>query len=88
MATVVAQPPMSTRAKHPFAKALTVSSGILAALLGLGWIGLQIQPAPFPPIAQPSTAPDTMPLPTGLPAPVARFYRQTYGSRYLLFAQR
>jgi hypothetical protein len=81
MGTVVAQPPLSTRAKHPFAKALTVSSGILAALLGLGWTGLQIRPAPFPAIAQPTPPPETMPLPTGLPAPVARFYRQTYGEQ-------
>jgi hypothetical protein len=58
-----------------------VSSGILAALLGLGWTGLQIRPASFPAIAQPPAAPETMPLPADLPAPVAHFYRQTYGEQ-------
>jgi hypothetical protein len=82
MATVVTQPASSTaRARHPIAKAFTVTGGILAALLGLGWTGLQIQPAPFPAIAQPSATRETVPLPADLPAPVARFYRQTYGEQ-------
>jgi hypothetical protein len=69
MATLATQPPMSAQAKHPFAKTLSVTSTILAALLGLGWTGLQIRPAPFPAIAQPPAPPETMPLPTGLPTP-------------------
>jgi hypothetical protein len=60
---------------------LSVTSSILAALLGLGWVGLQIRPAPFPAVAQPSAPLETMPLPAGLPAPVARFYRETYGEQ-------
>jgi hypothetical protein len=59
----------------------TIAGGILAALAGLGWAGLQVQPAPFPAVSQPSTPPKTIALPVGLPAPVARFYRQVYGER-------
>jgi hypothetical protein len=82
MATVVTQPPpTSAGAKHPFAKALTLTGSILAAVASLGWAGLQLWPAPFPTIAQPTASPETMPLPAGLPAPVARFYRQTYGEQ-------
>ena len=81
MAGVITQPSMSARAKHAFARALSVTSSILAALLGLGWMGLQIRPAPFPAVAQPSAPLETMPLPAGLPAPVARFYRQSYGEQ-------
>jgi hypothetical protein len=82
MATVVTQPPpTSARAKHPFAKALTLTVSILAALAGLGWTGLRLRPAPFSAAAQPSAPLETIPLPADLPAPVARFYRQTYGEQ-------
>ena len=53
----------------------------LAGLLGLGWLGLKVSPAPFPASSQQGTAPETIPLPGGLPAPVERFYRQVYGKR-------
>jgi hypothetical protein len=72
---------MATTAKHTLTKALTISASILATLAGLGWTGLQIQPAPFPAVAQPSAPLETIPLPAGLPAPVTRFYRQTYGEQ-------
>jgi hypothetical protein len=82
MATVVTQPsPVAARAKRPFAKAFTVTGSILAALTGLTWAGLQTQPAPLPAVAQPSAPLETIPLPAALPAPVARFYRQTYGEQ-------
>ena len=55
--------------------------GSLAGLLALGWLGLQVKPAPFPVIPGTSVAPETIPLPPGLPAPVERFYRLTYGER-------
>jgi uncharacterized protein DUF6544 len=62
-------------------KALIWASGALALLAGIGWAGLQIQPAPFPPI-QAATAPvEMMAIPAGLPAPVERFYRVTYGDQ-------
>lgn len=55
---------------------------ILAVLLGIilvGWIGLKVQPRSFTPLAVKTTAPQTMPIPAGLPAPVERFYHQVYG---------
>lgn len=48
-------------------------------LLFVGWIGLQIKPAPFPAFGGQPAEPETMTLPKGLPAPVERFYRQVYG---------
>jgi hypothetical protein len=53
--------------------------GGLAGLLALGWLGLQVKPAPFPAISGTSAVPKTVPLPPGLPAPVERYYRLTYG---------
>lgn len=59
-----------------------VTSAVLALLV---WIGLKIKPAPFaaPPIASGPVA--TRPLPGALPAPVERFYRQTYGDRIPIY---
>jgi len=59
---------------------LLVVLGWLAALVGLGWAGTHVQPAPFTPLPA-SVPPETIALPTGLPAPVERFYRQLYGER-------
>ncbi len=54
--------------------------GAFAAFMFVGWLGFQVQPAPFPdfPEAGASTI-ATMPLPAGLPAPVDRFFRKVYG---------
>lgn len=55
---------------------------ILSVLLSLAfilWLGLQIKPAPFQPFEPPAKPLKTIPLPSGLPAPVERFYRLTYG---------
>lgn len=49
------------------------------ALILLGWLGLQIEPAPFPPFPRQPSGLKTVPLPDDLPAPVKRFYRQIYG---------
>lgn len=62
-------------------KGLAITGAFVAALVGLGWAGLQVQPAPFPPAAQPSRPMETIPIPAGLPAPVERFYRVTYGDQ-------
>jgi len=53
---------------------------VVVVLLGVGWLGLRIKPKPFSPY--PGQTPEllTMPLPADLPAPVARYYRQLYGS--------
>lgn len=60
-------------------KVIIILVGILAALILLGWLGLQTKPTPFPAFPQQSPKLETIPLPTGLPAPVERFYRQIYG---------
>ena len=52
---------------------------IAASLLLLVWVGLKIQPLPFPAYAAPAADLTTTPLPKGLPAPVERFYLQVYG---------
>ena len=61
-------------------KTLIIIICILAALLFLGWLGLQIKPAPFAPYPENTPADlKTVPLPEGLPAPVERFYKTVYG---------
>ena len=60
---------------------LMAAAGVLAALVALGWVGIRVQPAPFPSVEVAPVAPKTVPLPSGLPAPVERFYRQLYGER-------
>lgn len=52
----------------------------VAILLILGVVfGLRIQPDPFRPYTAQAAPVQTVPLPAGLPKPVERFYRQTYG---------
>jgi len=54
----------------------------LALLLVLGVVfGLRMQPAPLPPYTAPAMPLETIPLPAGLPEPVERFYRLTYGDQ-------
>jgi len=52
---------------------------VLGGIALLGWLGLRVKPAPFAAFAKPLGTLETVPLPTGLPAPVARFYRALYG---------
>lgn len=55
---------------------------IALVFLGLGiiaWLGLQIKPAPFSEIALDEPKKTFLPLPEGLPDPVACFYREIYG---------
>lgn len=59
-------------------KVLGILLGVLAFAVLLIWIGLQIPPRPFAPFSQKTTAPETVPLPENLPAPVERFYRDLY----------
>jgi len=54
--------------------------GILAFLILLGWVGLKIQPAPFPAFPQQSRAIGTVPVPDELPTAVKRFYDRIYGA--------
>jgi hypothetical protein len=55
--------------------------GVIVGLVVLIGIGLQVQPASFPPFPQKSGEIRTVPLPSGLPAPVERFYRKIYGDK-------
>ena len=60
-------------------KLFTVIFTVLALVLLLGWLGLQIKPKPFSAYPQKTPELKTIPLPTGLPAPVERFYKTVYG---------
>lgn len=60
-------------------KILLLILSILAALLIVGWLGLQIKPKSFVPFAGTPSETKTIPLPANLPAPVQRFYKTVYG---------
>ncbi|GBF06594.1 hypothetical protein DAERI_090180 [Deinococcus aerius] len=64
-------------------RVLGVLFGLLVVLALAGWIGLQFPPTPFPAAAGNAagraSTPEVVPIPAGLPGPVERFYRQTYG---------
>lgn len=62
-------------------RGILIAGGALVAVAGLAWAGLQIAPAPFAPPAPAPAAAGSIPLPAGLPAPVERMYRLTYGER-------
>ncbi len=54
---------------------------VLVAIIAIGWLGLQIQPKPFAPYSAQTSAPKMVPIPSGLPAPVERFYHKIYGEQ-------
>jgi len=60
-------------------KPIFIIVGILFTLFFVGWLGLQIKPKPFSPYPEQQPELESIPLPGGLPAPVERFYRVTYG---------
>ena len=62
-------------------KAFIIAVSVLAGLSLLVWVGLKIQPNPFPKFKNEPQKPETIPLPDDLPGPVARFYRQVYGDQ-------
>lgn len=62
-------------------KALVTLIGVLVALAGLGWVGLQVQPKPFPAYPERTPPLSTVELPADLPAPVARYYRAIVGDQ-------
>ncbi len=62
-------------------KILIIITGILLTVGLVGWLGLQIRPQSFPAFpGKTQILKPGMPLPTGLPAPVERFYRTMYGA--------
>jgi len=60
-------------------KIIIIPTLTVITLAALGWVGLHIEPAPLPGFSQPISALKIIPLPSNLPAPVARFYREIYG---------
>jgi hypothetical protein len=62
-------------------KVILILIFVIAGLFIVGWLGLQIKPQPFSPYPQKAPLLKTMPLPSGLPAPVERFYKTVYGDR-------
>lgn len=58
---------------------LLIIVGLLGALLFIAWLGFQIQPREFAALPFEEQEPETTPIPAGLPAPVERFLRVTYG---------
>lgn len=60
-------------------KPIAITACIIVTILLLGWLGLQTKPKPFTPYAERTPPLKTVALPTGLPAPVERFYRVVYG---------
>lgn len=62
-------------------KIILIVVAIIALLAVLLWIGVKVQPKPFPVYPQPGGQVNTVPLPDGLPKPVDRYYRLIYGDR-------
>ncbi len=60
-------------------KTVLIIVAILAFIIAILWLGLQVKPKSFAPYSQTSQPLETIQLPTGLPAPVERFYRTVYG---------
>ncbi len=60
-------------------RAAAYTLGGLAALTGVGWVGLRVEPPALPEAGLVSGPVTTVPVPEGLPDPVDRFYRTLYG---------
>jgi hypothetical protein len=61
---------------------LAIAGGVLVALLAAGWLGLQVQPAPFADYPEASHAPTRMvAMPAGLPKPVDCYFRGLFGDQ-------
>jgi hypothetical protein len=66
-------------------KPLLIILSVLIALMIIVWLGLQINPKPFPSYTAPTNPLQTIPIPNNLPAPVERYYRQLYGDSIPVF---
>ncbi len=53
----------------------------IGALLGVGWLGLRLEPAPFSPYPDRTPKLETTALPADLPPPVARYFRTVMGDQ-------
>jgi uncharacterized protein DUF6544 len=62
-------------------KVISIIAVAVLAILFIGWLGLQVKPRPFSMPRLPQSPTKTVPIPSGLPAPVERFYRAMYGDQ-------
>ncbi len=60
-------------------KTVLIIAAIVAGISIVLWLGLKVKPRSFAAFPQQSQQLETIPLPSGLPAPVERFYRTVYG---------
>jgi hypothetical protein len=54
---------------------------VIGLIVALAWTGLQVTPTSFPKFTTANAPLATVDLPSGLPAPVQRFYQMVYGPR-------
>ena len=64
-----------------FTKTILAAGSSLTSLVGVGWLGLRVKPAPFPPHPERTPALGTADLPSDLPEPVRRHFRATLGAQ-------
>lgn len=64
-----------------FVKIVAGVAATLAALIGIGWAGLQVAPANLPPPTTPSKARGTIAVPPDLPAPVRRYFAVAFNNQ-------
>ena len=62
-------------------KAVVAFATSLALLVGVGWLGLQVEPEPLPPPRGSTRDLGTTEIPTDVPEPVGRYLRATAGER-------
>lgn len=60
---------------------LIILAIVVLVICAIGWLGIQIQPKLFPRSSQEESPLITVPLPSGLPEPVERFYNTVYGDK-------
>lgn len=62
-------------------KPILIGLSIIAILFLLAYLGLQVKPKSFPKTVLPQAETKMVPLPTGLPVPVERYFRTVYGEK-------
>lgn len=60
---------------------LAVVAALLIILIALGYWGLHVRPEPFAPFPAPSSDAPSVPMPSSLPAPVARYFQAALGDK-------
>jgi hypothetical protein len=66
---------------NQFSKVIVGVAGGLAVLAGIGWVGLQVSPSDLPlPFDEPQDL-GIVEIPTGLPAPVRRYFQVALGDQ-------